>query len=353
MAEAPKISSRAVGVAQIITGTAAAVALIYFLRVILIPFVIAYVLAVLVSALVRFIQNRWAKAPAWAVSIFAGLIVIVFAAGGIFAMAQGAARIVATGPALLARLEELLQGIGQSLHVRQPLHLSTVIGSISIPQIAGQVLQGLQGLVSGLLLMVVYFGFLLAGRQRMARKIAYAAGSSKRATVIRNALARIATDVETYIWVQTVTGLMITAAAALVMLAVGLDNVLFWSVIFFLLSFIPNIGVTIGSIAPALFALVQFPSTWQAITIFVVIQVAATFVGNFVYPRMQAETQNIDPIVTMLSLAFWTVLWGLPGAFLAVPMTLILMMVFAQFQSTLWITAMLSNDGRPNFPEKH
>ena len=42
---------------------------------------------------------------------------------------------------------------------------------------------------------------------------------------------------------------------------------------------------------------------------------------------------------------------GLPGAFLAVPMTLMLMMVFAQFKGTRWITAMLSNDGRPDFPD--
>ncbi|MES2120218.1 MAG: AI-2E family transporter [Pseudomonadota bacterium] len=342
---------RSVGVAQIITGSAAAVALLYFMRVILIPFVIAYVLAVLVAALVRFIQNRWAKAPAWAVSTFAGLIVITFAAGGIFAMGQGAARIVGEGPALLARLDQIVVDVGRSFHIAKPVHLANVIGSISVPQLAGQVFQGLQGLASGLLLMIVYFGFLLAGRQRIARKLAFAAGSSKRATVVRNAVARISTDIETYIWVQTVTGLMITAAAALVMLAVGLDNVLFWSVIFFLLSFIPNIGVTIGSIAPALFALVQFPTTWQALTIFVVIQIAATFVGNLVYPRMQAETQNIDPLVTMLSLAFWTVLWGLPGSFLAVPMTLMLMMVFAQFKGTRWITAMLSNDGKPEFPD--
>ncbi|MEO7277075.1 MAG: AI-2E family transporter [Sphingomicrobium sp.] len=344
------MNNRAVGVAQIITGGAAVVALLYFLRVILIPFVIAYVLAVLVSALVRFIQNRWVRAPAWAVTGLAGLIVIIFAAGGIFAMAQGGAQIVAQGPALLGRLDAILQDLGRSLHLPKPVHLATVVGSISVPQLAGQVLQGLQGLVSGLLLMIVYFGFLLAGRQRMARKIVYAAGSSRRATTIRNAIAHIATDIETYIWVQTVTGLMITAAAAVVMLAVGLNNVLFWAVIFFLLSFIPNIGVTIGSVAPALFALVQFPSTWQAITIFGVIQLAAFVVGNLVYPRMQAQTQNIDPLVTMLSLALWSVLWGIAGAFLAVPMTLMLMMGFAQFKSTRWITAMLSNDGRPSFP---
>jgi predicted PurR-regulated permease PerM len=73
-------------------------------------------------------------------------------------------------------------------------------------------------------------------------------------------------------------------------------------------------------------------------------------VGNLVYPRMQAETQNIDPVVTLLSLALWTLLWGLAGSFLAVPMTLIGMMIFAQFDSTRWVAAMLSNDGKPIFP---
>jgi len=67
---------------------------------------------------------------------------------------------------------------------------------------------------------------------------------------------------------------------------------------------------------------------------------------------MQAETQNIDPVVTLLALSFWTVLWGLAGAFLAVPLTLMSMMVFAQFKETKWVAAFLSNDGKPDF-RKH
>jgi predicted PurR-regulated permease PerM len=50
-----------------------------------------------------------------------------------------------------------------------------------------------------------------------------------------------------------------------------------------------------------------------------------------------------------LSLAVWSWLWGLPGAFLAVPLTLMLMMLFAQFESTRWLSALLSNDGKPVF----
>ena len=75
----------------------------------------------------------------------------------------------------------------------------------------------------------------------------------------------------------------------------------------------------------------------------------ATVVGNLIYPRLQAETQNIDPVATLLSLAFWSWLWGLPGAFLAVPLTLMSMMVFAQFPNTAWVAALLSNDGETAF----
>ncbi|MGN6056953.1 MAG: AI-2E family transporter [Sphingomicrobium sp.] len=343
------MTNRAGGTAQILTGVAAGLALLYFLRDILIPFVIAFVLSVLVSALVRFIRKRWAGAPDWAVASLAALVVIICAAGGLFILVQGTVQIVAEGPKLADRLDQIVLEFGRSLHLREDLHLSGIIGNVSIPEIAGSILSGLQGFAAGLLLMIVYFGFMLAGRQRISRKIDVAAGSSERASAIKSVAGRAATDIETYVWVQTITGLILTTSAVVVMMAVGLNNVLFWTVLFFLLTFIPNIGITIGSILPSLFALIQFPTYWEAIVIFAVTQVTATIVGNLIYPRMQAQTQNIDPVVTLLALAFWTVLWGIPGAFLAVPLTLMSMMVFSQFDDTRWVAALLSNDGNPVF----
>ena len=137
------------------------------------------------------------------------------------------------------------------------------------------------------------------------------------------------------------------------MFAVGLDNVAFWTIVLFLLCYIPMLGVTVGSIVPALFALLQFASWWQAAVVFGGIQVVAFIVGNFIYPRMQAESQNIAPVATLLSLAFWGSLWGLTGAFLAVPLTLMVMMICAYFPRTRWVAVLLSNDGEPAFPERY
>ena len=346
------MTSRPIAFAQIITGLAAAIALLYFLSGILIPLVIAFVLVVLVDAVVMFINARWPGAPKWVVSAAAGLVVILSASGGMFVLAQGAVQVVQQGPALLDRIDVLVQNAGRSLHLKEPLGLQALVGSVSIPRIAGSVLETVQGIAGAILLIVIYFGFMVAGRRRISRKIDAVAGTSERKIAIKRIIGRIAADIRTYLWVQAVTGVFLALAAAAVMLAVGLNNVLFWTVIFFLLTFIPNIGVTIGSIAPALFALLQFDSLWPAIAIFAVIQVAAFIVGNLVYPRMQADTQNIDPVTTILALSLWTFLWGLPGAFLAVPMTLMLMMAFAQFEGTKWVAAALSNDGEPEFQKK-
>ena len=164
---------------------------------------------------------------------------------------------------------------------------------------------------------------------------------------ILGGLEQVGEDIQTYIWVQTLTGLKLAGGSALIMFADGRDNALFWTFVLFLLSFIPILGVTIGSVAPALFALLQFPTLWPAIIIFGGIQVVAFVVGNLVYPTMQAQTQNISPVATLLSLAFWTMLWGMPGAFLSVPLTLILMLICAKFDSSRWVAVLLSNDGAP------
>jgi AI-2 transport protein TqsA len=336
-------------IALVATGTASALALLYFLRDILIPLAMASVLAVLVNALVRSIGRRWPNEPRWAVSIIAGLVVIVSASAAIFALGRGGSDIVGQGPALLARVEQLVEQTGQTLGFDQPVHLATLTGQINVPQLAGRLAAGVQDIVSSVLLMVVYFGFIIGARHRIHLKVANIASAPETAGSINKALERIVTDIETYVWVQTVTGLLLAGISGIVMVSVGLDNALFWTIVLFLLSFIPILGVTVGSLAPALFALLQFPTLWQAAVVFGGIQIAAFVIGNFFYPRMQAETQNIDPVATLLALSLWGFLWGLAGAFLAVPLTLMLMMICAQFDSTRWIAVLLSDDGKPKF----
>ena len=74
--------------------------------------------------------------------------------------------------------------------------------------------------------------------------------------------------------------------------------------------------------------------------------VAQVFVGAYLEPRMMGREFNLSPFVVLLALAFWSTLWGLPGALLAVPMTASLVLVLSEIKSTRPIAVMLSASGR-------
>ena len=79
-----------------------------------------------------------------------------------------------------------------------------------------------------------------------------------------------------------------------------------------------------------------------------VLQTIQFIVGNVVLPRMQGDSLNIDPVVVLLSLAFWGAVWGVAGMFLSTPLTVIAMVVCAQFDGARWVAVLLSADGEPD-----
>lgn len=325
----------------------------YFMRDIIIPLIIAVVLVVLVQALIHAIDRWVPMMPQWLVTFSAAIVIFYIAGAVIYVLVEGTTQFVHQSPELYTRVDALIARLSRTFELEKPLNLTVLAGDVRMPQLAARVLAAVQGLFSSLMLVLLYFVFLLAERKKVAKKVRLIADTSKQSALILRGLEQISEDIETYVWVQTITGLMLATGSAAIMLAVGLENALFWTFVLFLLSFIPILGVTAGSIAPALFALLQFSTVWQAIIIFAGIQVVAFVVGNLFYPQMQARTQNISPVATLLSLAFWGALWGVPGAFLSVPLTLVLMLICAKFDSTRWVAVLLSNDGEPQTLAAH
>jgi predicted PurR-regulated permease PerM len=102
----------------------------------------------------------------------------------------------------------------------------------------------------------------------------------------------------------------------------------------------------VGVIFPALLSLAQFGTLWMAGVVLASLTAAQVFVGAILEPRMMARAFNISPFVVLLALAFWSTLWGLPGALLAVPMTASLVLVLAEIGPTRPLAVMLSSSGR-------
>ncbi|AZS19533.1 MULTISPECIES: AI-2E family transporter [unclassified Caulobacter] len=212
----------------------------------------------------------------------------------------------------------------------------------------GDVAQSFNSFATSAVLVLIYLGFILASRRGFARKIVALFPNHAERDTNMKMFERIRDGVEQYLWIQTVTGLMIAAAAFVVMMLVGLDNAFFWAFLIFLAAYIPILGGAIGCFLPPIFALIQFPdSLWPAIILFAALQGIFFVVGNVVLPRMQGDSLNMDPTVVLLSLAVWGALWGVPGMFLSTPLTVAAMVILAQFEGSRWIAILLSEDGDP------
>lgn len=333
---------------QLLVGICAAIALLFFLRDILMPFFVALVLIALIDGLVRALARTWPSGPRWALIVLTGVIIVALLIGCVTALVFGCAKLVDVGPAVVERLDMLLNDAYRAVGAGQPPRLAELVSAEAVMSVVTPVVSGLGNLLASATLVALFMGFMLASRPLLVKKIDFLAGAPDRAVKFRRVLEQIARGAGDYMWVQTVTGVIYAGACGIALAFIGLDNVLFWTVLIFLLSFIPVLGAGVASIAPALFALIQFPTYWQAIAVFVAVQIFASIVGNVVLPNMQADKQNLDPTVSIFAIALWTLLWGVTGAFLAIPLTVMLMVVFDQFDETRWAAILISNDGKPN-----
>jgi predicted PurR-regulated permease PerM len=245
------------------------------------------------------------------------------------------------------RLDALIAGAARHFGVAAPPALQELVGQLNPARYVGAVVNGLQTFAGGAMYVMVYLGFLLASRHGFQRKVAALYPDASDREHAAAVFVRIRNGVERYLWIQTVTGLMIAILAWAAMAAVGQSHALFWGFLIFAVCYIPVVGGFLGGVLPPLFALVQFPSWWQAAVLFAWIQVVMFLVGSVVLPRMQRDSLNIDPVVVLLSLAFWGAIWGIPGMFLSTPLTVMAIIILAQFDGSRWIAILLSGDGRP------
>ena len=139
-------------------------------------------------------------------------------------------------------------------------------------------------------------------------------------------LVTVAKTVRRFILVRTFMG-VVSASAYVGWLAIfGVDLLLVWAVLTFLLTYIPNLGSVLSGLLPTLYTFLVFdPGTALLIGagIFVIEQV----IGNFLDPRLQGREVALSPVVILVSLLIWGWIWGAAGAFLATPMVIVLVTV--------------------------
>lgn len=158
-------------------------------------------------------------------------------------------------------------------------------------------------------------------------------------------MTSISDSIRYYIGSMTAISLTTGTISYIILLIMGVEYAFLWAFLVFVLNYIPYIGPLISSLFPAIFAVITTGDLWQFVYVFAAMEGVQIIIGNFVQPMVMGKGSNLSPIMVIVALAFWGMLWGVVGMILAVPVTSVMVIIFSQIPSTRWIAVILSEKG--------
>jgi len=160
-------------------------------------------------------------------------------------------------------------------------------------------------------------------------------------------LGRLSSAINQYIMIKGLASLATAFFIWAWLWILGIDFAVLWAVLAFLLNFIPFVGAILMMIPAVLMALVQ---TDLLTTVLVALGylVANTVIGSVLEPRIMGRGLGISTLAVFLSLLFWGWVLGTVGVFLAVPLTMALIIALDSSPQTRPIAILLG----PEVPEK-
>jgi len=266
------------------------------------------------------------------VTLLGMALLIAWAFGGVaqWVVANGAQLQV-----LYARKLELLSGLGVDVGL-----LTQGFDARWLVRLAQQVSGQLQGILSFTIVTIVFLvlGMLEVGvvRAQMARMPGETAPALLRAGSATAKKLRLYMAVRTLM--SVVTGVCVWAFAWLM----GLDLAVEWGVIAFVLNYIPFIGPLVATLFPTLFAILQFASWEVALIVFICLNLIQTLSGSYIEPLLAGATLAVSSFMVLLAVFFGAFIWGIPGAFIGVPVLIAALTVCDEFPGSRWVAKILS-----------
>lgn len=255
-------------------------------------------------------------------------------------------KVIKASPTYEANLNEVLTRAFTTLKLQDPPNIDQLFKQIDIGALLSQLALALANFLGNAGLVLVFLFFIFIEQRFFKHKIQALFPKPAQHRDVMHLLARIDRDVRTYIGLKTLCSLLTSTLSFAVMWAVDLDFASFWALLIFLLNYIPNIGSLIATLLPSVLALVQFPTLQPFFIVAGGVTTIQLGVANLLEPRLMGQSLNLSPLVIILSLVLWGVLWGVVGMIICVPITVVMMIVLAQFKQTQPLAILLSRDGR-------
>ncbi len=242
---------------------------------------------------------------------------------------------------VIATLEKFSATIGFDIKE----NYNSYFQEFSISSIINKIVGIFSTILGNAVQILLYVLFLLLDQQYFDMKMKALFPNENNRNKANHVLHSISENIKTYISITTIVSLATGVLTYLICEAFGLDGAGLWGFVAFILNFIPTIGSIIAVLTPFFFALVQLDLT-TAILLIPALGIVQFSIGNILQPRLMGNKLNISQFVVILSLVVWGAMWGTIGMFLSVPLMVILMIIFSQFESTRALAILISGNGQ-------
>lgn len=306
----------------ILTAIGITAALIYT-KAILIPFVIAlFIYAVLVPG-VKWVQTKL-RLPRIVSLIVIISIVIIILGLIIFFISSSLERFFKSSDIYKDEIIQFVQ-FTSDLISKWGIQIDNVsiqkkFSELPVFTVAKDITGGIFTFAGNTVLIIIFVLFLIAGEIK---------GFATHSFAIKIQL-QISRYVATKFLISLITGLLIG-------LLLGFCKVKFafmFAILTVLLNFIPNLGSLVAIILPLPVVLLQFGFSFRFFVILIFSILIQFSIGNILEPKIMGENMDLHPVTILIFLMFWGLVWGIPGMFLAVPITAVLKIVLSRIENT-------------------
>jgi AI-2 transport protein TqsA len=305
------------------------------------PILFAVILALLFSPIYAWLRRRRVPTPLALVIMLVGLTVLFAAIAGIMgiSIARFSGDIGAYTSKLNGQLDNI-QSLTKNLGISKD-DLHKALSPSALTGAIGAILGGVADFLSNLFLILVIVLFLLAEGPSMMNRLRASAGEDH-PQVAR--LALFGRSVVRQLGLRAIVNLATAAGVVLLLFVLRVDFPLMWGILAFFLSFIPWIGLPLA-VAPAVILALAEHGVTSAVLVIVGVIVINVLAENALSPMLMGRSLSISPTVLFIGFIFWAWLLGGPGAFLAAPLTIFLILMLGTFPETQWLANVMGMGG--------
>jgi len=235
-------------------------------------------------------------------------------------------------------LETLLSQIANTMPQGQTIRLETANSMLDLIATSAP-----HAAIQLFFAMLIVF-FFLARWTAMRERTIVSRGSFQGAIATARVIQQVVAATSTYIATIALVNLILGTLVALILWMIGMDTPIMWGGIVAVLNFIPYLGPILSALLLGIGGLMTYPDVWTAMLpplIFIGLHLVE---ANVITPLIVGKRVQISPLWILISLSFWTWVWGTLGAILAIPLLIIIRTIFSA-AGTPDIAGFLFEDG--------